>query len=114
MKRYKITYPEGITQEKNLLDEDEYEKVKNLGAQLSDLKQQLGDINKRKKSDQWNLCNSKIKEIEDELSKYGEWFVLDSPLGQALLNEGHLILPTYKSDGSKKDHYPTIFEEVEQ
>lgn len=113
MKRYKITYPEGISQEKNLLNEEEYEKVKDLNSRLSDLKQQLGDINKRKKFDQWNLCNSKIKEIESELSIYGEWFIINSPIGQALLNGGYLILPTYKSDGSKKDHYPTTFEEVE-
>lgn len=112
MKKYRITYPEGIIQEKNLLEDDEYEKVKELKSKLSDLEQDLGEINKRKKLEQWNLCNSKIKELKTELDKYGEWFIKNSPLGQALINGGHLILPTYKNDGSKQDHYPTIFEEL--
>ena len=112
MKKYRITYPEGISQEKNLLDKEEYEEVKNLSFRISELKQELSEINKRKKSEKWNEVNGKIHELDKQLSKYEEWFILESPLGKALQNGGHLILPTYKSDGSKHDHYPTTFEEL--
>lgn len=112
MKKYKISYPEGITQEKNLLNDEEHERVKDLEREASELKRELEEINKRKNPGQWESVRSRIKDLERELEIYGEWFSLGSPLGQALINGGHLILPTYKSNGSTRDHYPTKFEEV--
>ena len=114
MKKYRITYSDGVEQTKNLLTEEEFRIVTELKEKLWSKEQELEGINRKKKPDLWKKCHGEIEKLKSEISKFGAFFIQDSPLGKAMTNGGHLILPTYKSDKSTNDYYPTVFEELEQ
>lgn len=78
MKKFKITYPRGIIQEKLLISHSLYiEKIKPLNEELHELK-----LNKGK--DRTLKMKTRIDEINEILSHYSNFCTDKSPLGIAV------------------------------
>jgi hypothetical protein len=109
MKRYKITYPGGVSQEKNLVERSLYDEViKPIDQTLYKVESMLAETNAKKKKELVEDLRHTRKKIKSVLSSFGEYFVSDSPLGQAMMNGGKLILPEHQGGITS----PVIFEEI--
>ena len=109
MKRYKITYPGGVSQEKNLVERSLYDEViKPIDQTLYKVESMLAETNAKKKKELVEDLRHTRKKIKSVLSSLGEYFVSDSPLGQAMMNGGKLILPEHQGGITS----PVIFEEI--
>lgn len=109
MKRYKITYPGGVSQEKNLIERDFYEEViKPIDQALYKIDSRLAEINAKKRKDYVGDLKQARKKLKSVLSGFGEYFVNDSPLGKAMVNGGKLMLPEHQGGITS----PVVFEEI--
>ena len=109
MKRYKITYPGGVSQEKNLVERGLYDEViKPIDQTLYKVESMLAETNAKKKKELVEDLRHARKRIKSVLSSFCEYFVSDSPLGQAMVNGGKLILPEHQGGITS----PVIFEEI--
>lgn len=109
MKRYKITYPNGISQEKNLVERCIYDEViKPLDQILYKVELKLAETNAKKKKELVENLKQCRKKIKSTLYSFGEYFIDDSPLGNAMVNGGKLILPEHQGGIFS----PVIFEEI--
>lgn len=109
MKKYKITYPCGVSQEKNLVERSMYDEViKPIDQTLYKVESMLAETNAKKKKELVEDLRHTRKKIKSVLSSFGEYFVSDSPLGQAMVNGGKLILPEHQGGITS----PVIFEEI--
>lgn len=96
--KYKITYFENgvISQYKNLISQEEYKSVvKPLIDEISDLEILQNTYNKKNKK--YSEVGLKIKKLKSSLSKYGEYFTDESPLGKALLVDVCNMTDTWSS-----------------
>lgn len=92
---YRITYQNGTVQTKNLIDYNTYQGIKYLNQCIIDFESQMVGLSK--KSKQYKNLEADIKDIEDIISGFGDFFVEGSPLHKSMFNGGKLILP--KSQG---------------
>jgi hypothetical protein len=103
---YKITYDCGTTQEKNLIDHNDFTTIiKPIKAEISDLESMANLAKKTDDKDLIKVCKSKIRELKRQLEEtFGEsWFTNKSPLFEAS-KTGKLELPYYGIRDCKLTH----------
>lgn len=89
---YQITYSNGIIQICNLISREEYNStIKIFKECITEFTNEMSSLSKNNKK--YKALSQEIKLLKDSISKYGDFFVDDSPLGKALFNGGYLILP---------------------
>lgn len=96
---YRITYQNGTVQTKNLIDYTTYQGIKFLNQCIIDFESQMVGLGR--KSKQYKDIEVKIKDIENVIAGFGEFFVEGSPLHKSMFNGGKLLLP--KSQGGMQD-----------
>lgn len=97
--KFRITYQNGMTQVKNLIDKYLYSDIKEMNRHIISL--EAKQVGFGKKSKEFKTIEQEINAIEEKIAEFGEYFVEGSPLHKAIFNGGNLILP-YSQGGVQK------------
>lgn len=103
--KYKIEYSNKMVQSKNLISRDSYQTYKELNSLKSDLQSKM----KGKREKDPNLVNQ-FKKVKEELKPFSSpFFVVDSPMYEAIETGVIKIDPPSGNAGE----YPAKFEKIE-
>lgn len=97
---YRVTYANGATQTCRLISRQEYDStIRVYREQINDCTSQMSGLSKNNKK--YKELAQKCKELKEQISEYGDFFVSDSPLGKALFSSHYYNLELPPQQGGR-------------